>query len=65
MSRRADPERIFQARMAATVERLVGEGLLRDRVEALVARWEVVAERRPHDRAYWEAFEEWRAAERP
>jgi hypothetical protein len=62
MSRRADPERIHQARRAATVERLVGEGELRDRVEALVARWEAEADGRPHDRAYWEAFAAWLAS---
>jgi hypothetical protein len=64
MSRRADPELIHVARRAATVQRLVGEGQLRDRVEALVARWEAIAaaEGRPHDRAFWEAFEAWRTS---
>jgi hypothetical protein len=65
MSRRADPERIHGARRAATIERLVGEGEPRGRAEALVVRWEAAgaAEGRPHDRAYWEAFEAWRAKE--
>jgi hypothetical protein len=64
MSRRADPERIHEARRAATVERLVGEGEIRSRAEGLVARWEAMAatEGRPHDRAYWEAFEAWRTS---
>lgn len=63
MTRRADSERIHQARRAATVERLVGEAQPRDLVEALIARWEALAaaEGRPRDRDYWEAFEGWRA----
>ena len=65
MSRRADPERIHAARRAATLQRLTNEGELPDLAEAIVARWEAVAdaEGRPHDRDYWEAFEAWRTAE--
>jgi hypothetical protein len=65
MSRRSTPERIHVARRAATVERLVSEGQARNQVEALVAQWELLAADRPHDRAYWEAFEAWLATERP
>ena len=66
MSSRADLERIHAARRAATVERLVREGRPRDRVETLVARWEAMAaaDGRPHDRAFWEAFEAWRTSRR-
>jgi hypothetical protein len=67
MSRRADAERIHAARRAATLARLIGDGRLPERVEALIARWEAMAaaEDRPHDGAYWEAFEAWRQQQPP
>jgi hypothetical protein len=40
MSRRADPERIFAARKAATIERLVADGVPRSKAEAWIASWE-------------------------
>jgi hypothetical protein len=40
MSRRADPERIFAARKAATIERLVADGVPRSMAEAWIASWE-------------------------
>jgi hypothetical protein len=40
VSRRADPERIFAAKKAATIERLVGDGIPRTTVEAWVESWE-------------------------
>jgi hypothetical protein len=66
MSRRADPERIHEARRAATIERLVGEGELRDRAEALVAAWEAQADQDALERdgRYWEAARRWLAAQR-
>ena len=64
MSRRSTPDRIYAARRAATIARLVGDGQLRDRAEALVARWEAVAGERPRDRVFWEAFEAWRVDSR-
>jgi len=40
MSRRSTPERLHQARRAAVIERLVGDGELRDRAVALVSSCE-------------------------
>jgi uncharacterized membrane protein len=39
-SRRSTPERLHQARLAAVVERLVGEGELRERATSVVSAWE-------------------------
>jgi len=61
MSRRSTPERLHQARRAAIVERLVGEGVLRERAEALVASWEAKADADglERDGAYWGAGWHW------
>ena len=40
MARRADPERIFQARKAATIERLIGDGIPRAMVDAWIESYE-------------------------
>jgi hypothetical protein len=40
MAGRADPERIFQAKNAATIERLVGEGIPRSMVDAWIESYE-------------------------
>jgi len=40
MSRRSTPERIYQASRAGTLTRLIGQGELPERAEALVAAWE-------------------------
>ena len=40
MPRRADPEQIFQARKAATLERLVSDGVPRAMAEAWITSWE-------------------------
>lgn len=57
MSRRSTPERLSDARRAATLERLVSAGMLRDRAEGALAAWEVrtAQDGRPRDAAYWEA----------
>src|SRR6478736_7455136 len=39
MSRRSTSERIYQAHRSGTLTRLIGEGELPDRAEALVAAW--------------------------
>jgi len=40
MAHRSDPEAIFQARKAAVLERLVGDGIPRAMAEAWVTSWE-------------------------
>jgi hypothetical protein len=40
MARRSTPERLDVARRAATIERLVSDGMLRDAATAAVAAWE-------------------------
>jgi hypothetical protein len=66
MSRRSTPERLHQARRAANVNRLIGEGELPDRAEAIVAAWETKADADglEHDGRYWEAGRAWIAAHR-
>lgn len=66
-------ERIFAARRAATVERLVGDGIPRDWVEAWVTSWEGAAtdlhtlRRDPEfwDRGYAYVTREWAVGHRP
>lgn len=55
MSRRSTPARLSDARRAATVNRLTGEGELPTRAEAKVAAWEArtASDERPRDGAYW------------
>ena len=51
MARRPDPERIYQGRRAAHVNRLFqAERMLPERAEALVAAWEAEAARRGRSR---------------
>ena len=66
MSRRSTPERLHHARRAAIVERLVGDGELRERAEALVASWEARADADglQRDGAYWDAGWRWLVAQR-
>jgi len=54
MARRPDPTRIDAARREATRQRLLSTGMLPDRVDALMAAWEVEAGRRglPEGRRY-------------
>lgn len=68
MGRRADPERIYQARRAAVSSKLTGPGVI-DALEAehRIAAWEREAERQGLDRltpAFWEAGDRWMAAQR-
>jgi hypothetical protein len=46
MARRADPARIDAARREATRQRLLGTGMLAERVESLLGAWEEEATRR-------------------
>ena len=67
MARRADPQRIHEAKEAATIERLVSAGIGRTDAVARVAAWELEAGARglPRtDRDYWEAGMTWIAMRR-
>lgn len=54
MAQRANPARIEVARREATRQRLLGTGMLPERVAAVMAAWEAEAGRRglPEDRRY-------------
>ena len=66
MSRRSTPERIDQARRAATRSRLVGERVTPETADAWIAAWEVQAARDGLERnaAYWDAGWDWIAEQR-
>jgi hypothetical protein len=66
VSRRPNPERIDDARRAATRNRLIGEGMTEATADAWIAAWAAQATRdgRPRDGAYWNAAWRWVAAER-
>jgi hypothetical protein len=61
MSRRSTPERLSNARRAATLARLISSGELPDRAEAKIVAWEAMTsgDGRPRDGAYWEAAWAW------
>lgn len=66
MPRRADPQRIHEARRAAVRNNLVGSGMSLETAERFCDAWELEATGRglPRDREYWEVGEAWIAAER-
>jgi hypothetical protein len=66
MSRRPDPARIEAARRDAHRNRLIGEGELPDRADALIAAWDAEAARRGLTLGpdYWHGAWEWMAARR-
>lgn len=64
MARPADAARIDTARRAAAIARLIGTGEVPDRAAVWVARWERESEPGNRDRAAWERFDGWLAAER-
>lgn len=66
MSRRSTPERLNTARRAATLARLVSDGVLPDRAEAWLVRWErhAALDGRERHGAYWEAGWAWIATRR-
>ena len=66
MSRRADPERIHQARRDAVRNTLAGTGTAVETADRWCDAWEAEAERRSlgRDRDYWDAGWDWIAAER-
>lgn len=61
MTRPSTPERIYAAGREATKQRLIGDGELRDRAEALLASWEASGEAKaaPDDGRRWEAAWRW------
>jgi hypothetical protein len=66
VSRRSDPERIFQARRAAIRNTLTGSGMSLEDAERWCDAWVLEADGRglPKDGANWRAGAEWIAAER-
>ena len=66
VSRRADPERIFQAWRSATRNNLTSSGMSFETAERWCDAWVLEATGRglQRDTAYWQAGAEWIAAER-
>jgi hypothetical protein len=66
VSRRSTPERIDEARRAATRSRLIGERVSPETADAWIAAWEARAAQDGFERgaAYWDAGWEWIAAQR-
>lgn len=68
MSRRGDPDRIYQAQRAGVFRRLVDEGRVNELdAEHWIARWERVAPELGHPRGstgYWDEAWRWIAGER-
>jgi len=66
VSRRSTPERIDQARQAATRSRLIGEGATEETADAWLAAWEAQAADVGLDRgaAHWDAAWKWIAEQR-
>ena len=66
MARRADPERIDEARRAATRSRLISEGVTETTADAWIAAWEAQAAQEGLERgsAYWDAGWAWISAQR-
>jgi hypothetical protein len=66
MSRRSTPERIDEARRAATRNRLIGEGVTEATADAWIAAWDAQAAQdgMTPSAAYWEAGWAWIAEQR-
>ena len=66
MSNHRDPERIYQAQRAGTLQRLIGERELPDQAERLVAQRELRAAKDglERDGRYWDAGWAWMLAQR-
>ena len=56
MARRSTPDRIYQIRRIAAINRLIGEGELQERAEALVTAWEfeTAEDGRERDGRWWQ-----------
>jgi hypothetical protein len=66
MSRRGDPERIFQAQRAGVRARLTGTGMQPETADRWLDAWvlEATGLELPKDGRYWQAAWDWIAAER-
>lgn len=66
MARRSTPEWIYEAHRAGTIQRLIGEGELPERAEALVTEWEFESaeDGRERDGRWWQDGWRWMAARR-
>ena len=66
MARRSTPERLDEARNAATRYRLMGEGMTEATANALLAAWADQAAREGIERGagYWDAGRDWIAEQR-
>jgi len=66
MTRRADPQRIHEARRAAVRNNLMGSGMSHEMADRWCDAWELEATGRglPRDGGYWQAGEGWIASER-
>jgi len=67
MSRRSTPERLHEVRRAGIVARLIADGEVPARAEALVAAWEAEAAAYrldPDDVRYWERGWAWMRSRR-
>jgi hypothetical protein len=66
VARRPDPERIYEARREATLNRLIGEGELPDRAKALLVAWERQEASEGVDRYgdFWQAGWRWIAEQK-
>jgi hypothetical protein len=66
MSRRSTPERIDEARRAATRNRLIGERVTPATADAWLAAWaeQAAADGLEHGRGYWDAGWAWIADQR-
>jgi hypothetical protein len=67
MARRADPQRIFEARRSAVLYSLMDTGMDEATADRCCSAWIIEATRRrlPRDAEYWRRGAEWIAAERP
>jgi hypothetical protein len=66
MARRGDPKLILEAQREGTRQRLLGTGMLPQRVDELLAAWEAAPDSQglPRDGRYWDAAFDWIAAQR-
>jgi hypothetical protein len=67
MARRADPQRIHEARRAAVRANLIGSGMAPETADRWLDAWELEATGRGLSRdewGYWQAGEAWIAPER-
>ena len=66
MSRRSTPERLDEARRAATRQRLIGQGATAETADAWIAAWDAQAARDGvlRDGRYWERGRQWISGQR-